>query len=175
MKRSVALLPLVLVACVPASRPAAPTPAPTSVAAAPTPPPPPTPALGPDWRDWPLTPGTWNYRRDARGSVALFGEANADARLTLRCDLAERRVYLSVAGTQAAQATLRTTSTARQLPLQPTGGALPYAAAALTPTDPLLDALAFSRGRFTVERAGQAPLVVPAYPEVARVTEDCRG
>ena len=40
--------------------------------------------------------------------------------------------------------------------------------------DPLLDAMAFSRGRFAVEVSGGPTLVVPAYPEVTRVIEDCR-
>jgi hypothetical protein len=173
MRRLVSLLPLAIAACVPASRPAeVAAPAPPPAAPAPTPAPAPV-ALGPDWRDWPLTPGTWGYRRDARGGLALFGAPGAEARMTLRCDTGERRVYLSVAGGPAS-ATVRTSSAARALPLQSTGGAQAYAAAALQPTDPLLDAMAFSRGRFIVERAGQAPLVVPAYPEVARVTEDCR-
>ena len=40
--------------------------------------------------------------------------------------------------------------------------------------DPLLDAIAFSRGRFTVESESGAMLVLPAWPEPARVVEDCR-
>ena len=174
MKRSVSLLPLVIAACVPASRPPAPPPvaAPPRVAA---PVPAPAPVLGLDWQDWPLTPGNWSYSRDARGSVALFGQAGTDALLTLRCDTGERRIFLSVAGAPAGSATVRTSSTTRPLPLQPTGGTPVYAAAALAPTDSLLDALAFSRGRFAIEQPGRAPLVVPNYAEVGRVTEDCRG
>ena len=45
----------------------------------------------------------------------------------------------------------------------------------LAVTDPLLDAMAFSRGRFVVEQPGQAPLVLPPYAEIGRVIEDCRG
>jgi len=41
--------------------------------------------------------------------------------------------------------------------------------------DPLLDALAFSRARFAVVAAGSPPLVLPAWPEIARVIEDCRA
>jgi hypothetical protein len=41
--------------------------------------------------------------------------------------------------------------------------------------DPLLDQIAFSRGRFTIEAPGAAMLVIPAWPEAARVIEDCRG
>jgi hypothetical protein len=48
--------------------------------------------------------------------------------------------------------------------------------------DPLLDALVFSRGRIGVivaQSAGAAApsvqLVVPSWPEIARVVEDCRS
>jgi hypothetical protein len=40
--------------------------------------------------------------------------------------------------------------------------------------DPLLDAIAFSRGRVSVTIAGGSSLVVPAWPEAARTIEDCR-
>lgn len=168
-------LPLALIlavaACVPRSEP---TPPPPRVA----PPPVVTPAPAPlasDWRDWPLTPGTWTYRQDARGSLALYGQASADALVTLRCDRAARRLYLSRSGAVATPLTIRTSSTTRALVVQPTGGTPPYVAVALAPTDPLLDAVAFSRGRFTMEQAGRPPLVVPPYAEVGRVIEDCRG
>ena len=45
----------------------------------------------------------------------------------------------------------------------------------LVSNDPLLDSLAFSRGRLGVTVAGSPSLVVPAWPEVARVVEDCRA
>ena len=38
----------------------------------------------------------------------------------------------------------------------------------LAANDPLLDAIAFSRGRFVVSMPGMAALVVPAWPEAAR-------
>lgn len=60
--------------------------------------------------------------------------------------------------------TIRTTSTARTVP----GTALPA-------NDPLIDAMGFSRGRFIVETPGATPLVIPAWAEVQRVAEDCRG
>ena len=43
------------------------------------------------------------------------------------------------------------------------------------PDDRLLDAIGFSRGRFTLDQQGAAPLVIPPYAEVERVTQDCRG
>ena len=134
---------------------------------------PPAP-LAVDWNDWPFTPGDWAYRRDDRGSVALFGAIGGDAAMTLRCDRARATLYLSVRG-PTANATVRTTTINRVLSLQPTGGDANYAATALETGDLLLDAMAFSRGRFVVERTGQSPLVVPPYAEIGRVIEDCRG
>jgi hypothetical protein len=40
--------------------------------------------------------------------------------------------------------------------------------------DSLLDAMGYSRGRFIVEQAGLPTLVIPAWPEIERVIEDCR-
>ena len=40
--------------------------------------------------------------------------------------------------------------------------------------DSLLDAIAFSRGRFMIEVMGEAPLFLPAWPEISRVIDDCR-
>jgi hypothetical protein len=43
------------------------------------------------------------------------------------------------------------------------------------PYDPLLDALANSRGRFAFTVGSLPPLVVPPGPEAAHVIEDCRA
>lgn len=70
--------------------------------------------------------------------------------------------------------TIRTTFGARALP----AGAVDRTAGAsanLPVNDNLLDNMAFSRGRFTVEMAGAPMLVIPTWPEPARVIEDCRG
>lgn len=152
-------LALALAACVPAPRVAPPPPAPAPVPVA-TPSPAP---LAADWRDWPLTPGDWRYRRDGTASVATYGTATP--LLSLRCDPAARTVMLTLATTADAPATLRTSTTRRTL-----AGAVTTLAA----TDPLLEAMGFSRGRFVVEQPGSAPLVVPAWAEIERVTEDCR-
>lgn len=147
---------------------AAPTPAPA---------PRPTPTPGPvaaDWRDWPVTPGNWVYRQDDRGSIALFGRVGEDAELTLRCDRARARIYLSRRGEAAGSLVVRTSSTLRALTAQSTGGTPAYFAVDLAPRDPLLDAIGHSRGRFVVETAGMAPLVIPSWGEILRVIEDCR-
>lgn len=132
------------------------------------------PPAGGDWRDWPVTPGDWVYRVDGRGTIALFGVPGGDALLTLRCDRQATMIYLSRQGTGTAPLTLRTSSAARVLAVRPSGGTPTYVAVAIAPRDAVLDAMAFSRGRFTVEQAGAQTLVVPAWAEVARVTEDCR-
>ena len=69
---------------------------------------------------------------------------------------------------------IQTSFGVRSLPLAAVGGAPAHAGAALAATDPWLDAMAFSRGRFTVGVAGLDLLVIPAWPELARVVEDCR-
>ena len=168
------LLALLTIAgsCVPAT----PRPSNTHVALPPSRLPPvvslPPPAA--DWRDWPVTPGTWAYRRDERGAVAMFGQPGADASAVLRCDLPNRRMFLSRTGAATGGFTVRTSSVTRQLATGATGGTPAYVAATLAANDPLLDAMAFSRGRFTLEQPGQPPLVLPAWAEVGRVVEDCR-
>lgn len=142
--------------------------------------PPPAPAPSSDWRDWPLTPGDWSYRRDARGSLALFGVGGTAAQAMLRCDVARRRVYLSRlpgAAVPAASATLsiRTSSVVRAVAAVAGSGTPAYWVAEFDVRDPLLDAMAFSRGRFVIETAGAPRLVIPAWAEVSRVIEDCRG
>lgn len=143
---------------------AAPRPVPVYV-----PPPPPPAPLPSDWRDWPYTPGDWRYARDARGSVATFG-AGA---FVIRCDPAANVVVLSRSAAAAAPLpmTVRTSSTLRTLTTQPTGAGL---VVSLTPRDGLLEAMAFSRGRFVVEQPGLPALVLPSWAEIGRVTEDCR-
>ncbi|WP_374144118.1 hypothetical protein [Sphingomonas sp.] len=134
------------------------------------------PAYGGDWRDWPVTPGDWVYRQDSRGSIALFGRPGADAELTIRCDRGAGQIYVSRRGAAPGNAplTIRTSSMARTIATQPTGASPAYMAFALFPRDPLLDAIGFSRGRFIVDQATLPVLVIPAWPEILRVSEDCR-
>lgn len=145
-------------ACVP--KPVAPPPAPAPrPAPAPVPPPP-----AADWRDLPLTPGGWVYASEAAGSQASFG-ASAPS-FTVRCDRASRQITLTREGATTGAMTIRTSFGARSFPTP---------AARMGARDPILDSMAFSRGRFTVQVPGSAMLVIPSWPEPARVIEDCRG
>lgn len=145
-----------------------------------TPPPAPAPApppvtLGPDWRDWPLTPGDWRYSAAAGGSVASYGRAGAAPDLALRCDEARRQVTISLATPAPAQGPLVIRTTSADRTLTPTATQPGIAEAALAANDRTLDAMAFSRGRFMVSLGGAPNVVAPAWPEVARVIEDCRS
>jgi hypothetical protein len=126
-----------------------------------------------EWRDMPITPGDWRWAREGGESVARFGPAGVSL-LALRCDMAGRRVVMDVAQAAAApnaSLTITTTSQSRTLPAYPRGGVVELT---LNARDPLLDAMAFSRGRFMVNVAGSGALYVPSWPEVTRVIEDCR-
>ena len=170
-----ASIALLLAGCVPPPKPAPVVrPAPPPVVRPSPPPVVVTPPLGADWTEWPFTQGDWAYRKDGVGSIALFGPPGADALLTLRCDRTRGAMYLSVPG-PGETATIRTTTLSRSIPLRSTGGDTSYVASQFAPTDAMLDAMVFSRGRFVVERAGAPPLVVPPYAEIGRVIEDCRG
>jgi len=110
-------------------------------------------------------PGSWSYRAIPGGSEALFQSASG-VEMTLRCVRANRTVQLLRAGAgPGATIVIRTTSLERSLPASATIGA----------RDPLLDAIAYSRGRWSVEVAGVARLILPSWPEAARSIEDCRN
>ncbi|HLL31918.1 MAG TPA: hypothetical protein VK403_13070 [Allosphingosinicella sp.] len=131
------------------------------------PPPAPVPPLPEssqqDPPDPPLSPGDWSYAGDGLGSVARFGPSGAES-FSLRCDTSGRRIILFRQGSPAA---LRVRTTYGQRALAPGAG--------LAADDVLLDEMVFSRGRFTVEADGLPALIVPTWPEPARVVEDCRG
>jgi hypothetical protein len=150
-----------------APAPARPTPAPIASAQA-------APAAT-QWQYRPATPGSWTYRAEAAGAVAFFGQGAGDVRLTLRCDRASRRISLVRAGTGQGAIIVRTSYGATSWPATPSGGATPQIVAFRAASDTVLDQLAYSRGKFAVEVAGQEPLIVPAWAEVSRVIEDCRG
>ncbi len=137
-------------------------------------PPPPPPRA--NWQDLPLTPGSWSYRADGQGSVASFGQASGAPIFTVRCDPARRQVTLGREGAASGSLmTIRTSYSARNFPLSPQTQPAGAAAAAVPASDPFLDRIVFSRGRFTVETPGAAMLIIPAWPEPARVLEDCRS
>jgi hypothetical protein len=173
------VLLLLLGACVP---PPAPTPPPPIAAPAPVAPPPPIIAvefpieLPDNWADLPRTEGDWVYRQGDAGGAALFSTPAGEPLLLFGCSTDSGRVVLMrYSRPLPAQVRLdvRTETAARSVDLQRTTdgtGAL----WALPANDPLLDAIAFSRGHFAVGLSNAAPIYPPSFPEITRVIEDCR-
>lgn len=163
------LAALALAACVPVAAPPAPLPAPAPrpVSLPPSPPPAPPP---PDWATGPLSPGDWRYRVDGGVPTAVFDGAGYGPSLAIRC--MPRRIAIVLTGVEGDAIVVRSSFGERRLPALADRNQI---AATLAPSDPLLDQMAFSRGRFLVMVVGGPSLVVPAWPEFARVIEDCRG
>jgi hypothetical protein len=136
-------------------------------------------ALPQSWIDWPVTPGDWAYRKEARGSVASFGAPGAGVVFQLRCDRDARGVFAFRAGAfpdgEGGQMVIRATTGTKTYSATNNSNAPPYVAARIEPSDSHLDAIAFSRGRFMVTVKGGVDLVIPSWPEVSRVVEDCRS
>ncbi len=164
-------------ACVPKRETPTPPPLPQPRPAPPVQQPaPPPPAPRANWQDLPLTPGNWVYGGQGNTSQALFGPANGEALFIVRCDRASRQVSLWRAGTASGNLmTVRASGSARNLPVSIQSQPLAYVWTALPASDRFLDAIVFSRGRFAVEAPGTQMLVIPSWPEPARVIEDCRG
>lgn len=126
--------------------------------------------------DAPQTPGTWQYVNEPGETLALFGANMRQPDFMVRCgdgSLALARV------TQAAQTEPRamkvTTETVTStLEAAPVPSMERILAAQLDVNDPLLDAMAITKGRFAVEVEGFETLYLPAWTEVSRVIEDCR-
>lgn len=165
---SSSLLAATLAGCVPPP-PSMPAPTPT---AAPAPPQRPAPAPPPvaDWRDAPITPGDWAYAANAGGSVASFGGGV----FAMRCNPQARTVTLVRAGSpRMSPVSMGVTSTNASRALTAAASSAGVQAT-LPASDPLLDAMALSRGRFVIAVTGEQPLYIPSWTEVTRVIEDCR-
>lgn len=154
------------------------TPPPPAPVATATPRPAPTPTPSPvytSWMDVPQTPGDWFYARTSAGSTARFGAAQGEGQFALVCTPRSRTIALVRYGPFAGDAPMTVRSETATRTLSATLAAEEGGLRAVLPaSDPLLDAMAFSKGRFAIEAAGAQPLYLPSWPEVTRVIEDCR-
>lgn len=140
-------------------------------------------APGADWRDVPLPEGTWSWSLRAEGSAARYGGVGQPPIAVLQCDRAAGVVRLAVPwapapgdSMAAREATITTSTSSGPAMAEPrTVDGQTMLALALPASSRLLDAMAFSRGRFRVQIGGLPALVLPAWSEVGRVVEDCRG
>jgi hypothetical protein len=170
---------LLLASCVAPPRPA---PAPPPVVIAPIPRPvavvpPPLPKPPADWRDAAQSPGTWRWSNASGRSTASFVSPGGAVVASLTCNRTAAQVLLSRAGPggEAHQpVAVTTTHGTRPLLSEPLLSAPGWLTVELRTSDPILDGIAFSRGRFALEAAGQPPLYLPAWAELSRVVEDCR-
>lgn len=135
------------------------------------PPPPPAPTPRPaapvDWRDAPLAPGAWVLTIRGKTSQASYGDA-----VTFSCG-GKGAVEITLPG--PASPTPQFTIITSSLSTDRAGLSDTAAHLAIPARDALLDAIAFSRGRFAVEVEGRARLILPADPVISRVVEDCRA
>ena len=153
-----------------------PTPTPTPVATTAAPAPAPAPPPAENWIDRPRTPGDWSYRAESDGGIALYGESASETRFSIDCDRGANQVTLTRAGQVQGQAsmTIRTETTDRALATRASGSGQPTVVADIPARDPLLDAMAITRGRFAVEVPGLSTVYLPPWAEVTRVIEECR-
>jgi hypothetical protein len=119
--------------------------------------------------------GDWTYNATADGSEARFIDTTSNPQLIVHCTRATRHVTISKPATAAAPVVnVWTSSQTRSVP----AGFNPATARLsldFQPYDALLDAISTSRGRIGFSVGTQPALVVPPWPEIARVVEDCRA
>lgn len=140
----------------------------------PSPPAKPEPAPPPqtveNWRDAPISAGTWQWSVNDAASSASF----AAGQFIMTCDRRSQTISLMRAASATSGAvpmTITTMAGTRTLTAHTVPGGIE---ATLPSRDATLDAMAFSRGRFAVETTGLRPLFIPSWTEVSRVIEDCR-
>ena len=123
----------------------------------------------------PVSPGSWSYRAVAGGSEATFVDGTGTARMVILCSKVTRLVTLSrISAAPASSLSFWTSSLSRNLPSRfdpPSGRVIAQVGA----SDALLDAMAFSRGRFAVLMPGSPALVLQVGAEVDHMVEDCRS
>ncbi|HZU52165.1 MAG TPA: hypothetical protein VE968_09860 [Sphingomicrobium sp.] len=119
--------------------------------------------------------GTWNYSSTSDGTEARFIDSTSNPQLIIHCTRETRIVAISRPAVAASPALdIWTSSEQRSIPsiFNAATGRLTIA---LSAGDPILDAMSNSRGRIAVVAGTQPALVLPPWPELARVIEDCRA
>ncbi|HET8832091.1 MAG TPA: hypothetical protein VFN86_08460 [Casimicrobiaceae bacterium] len=118
--------------------------------------------------------GNWSYATTATGSEATFTDSASRPQLTIRCTRATRRIAIAKAASVAAPYIwVWTSSQVKNVPAT-YDATTAQVVGDVAAFDPLLDAIASSRGRVGFSTSGLAALVVPPWADVGRVIEDCR-
>ena len=126
--------------------------------------------------DVPRTPGNWTIRRTAsRETVAAYSAGPDKPLFNLTCNSSSRLIWVVRPGTAASPLPARILTETRERAFTMESGKIGNSvAASFSVTDPLLDSMALTKGRFAVETEGMPTLYLPAWAEVSRVIEDCR-
>lgn len=131
-----------------------------------------------DWRDRAFSAGGWTLAQEADGMVARFGRTGAESDFIIACVGPTRTIRFGRAGSLpeliTSKMTLSSTEISKSYDAANSKGLPPNIWSETQASDPQLDALAFSRGRFLVSVIGTDDLVIPSWPEFAYVVEDCR-
>lgn len=118
---------------------------------------------------FPITPGDWQLQHGDKISSAQFDRGL----VTLSCDVSMRTVSIARRAEQsdAIDMTIRSSTQSRSFRGRKLGDQIIVTLAA---DDTLLDAIAFSRGRFEVAVPRHKSLYPGSRAEVSRIVEDCR-
>jgi hypothetical protein len=132
------------------------------------------PRAAADWRDGPLTEGTWRYVPGDAVSSARFGRDGATAVLIVRCDRASHQIALLRDGMATELSIMTSAGVERRAAGRIDEASVPMTGILFTANDALLDRIVFSRGRFAIGAPGLPVIVAPAWAEPARSIQDCR-
>jgi len=119
--------------------------------------------------------GSWSYAPASDGSEAVFANASGYPQLWVHCTRATRRISIALPATAAVTVVNVWSSSVTRSAAPSFNATVGRASVDLANFDPLLDALANSRGRIGFALGSQPALVLPAWPEISRVVEDCRA
>jgi hypothetical protein len=125
------------------------------------------------WEDWPIQPGDWQFAVSGTGAAARYVGAGGAA-ITLACERAGGDVVMTAAGMgMASDVAVHTTNGTENL--NGVAGADGGLRVVLQSRAGILDRMAFSRGRFALSNSAGQGAALPAWPEIGRLTEFCRG
>jgi hypothetical protein len=130
-----------------------------------------------NYLDAPRSQGSWTYIADDNGGQAAFGSGGSNnTEFALTCFKTAGQIGLMrmIDGSNPSAMRIKTETTERTLDASPIDTQSNILMALVVASDPILDAMAITKGRFVVAVEGERTLYLPAWAEVTRVIEDCR-
>jgi hypothetical protein len=130
-----------------------------------------------NYLDAPRSQGSWTYIPDDNGGQAAYGSGGSNNTVfALTCFKAAGQIGLMrmIDGSNPSAIRIKTETTERTLDASPIDTQSNILMALVVASDPILDSMAITKGRFVVAVEGERTLYLPAWAEVTRVIEDCR-